>query len=351
MANRTWYSVKAAAGNDPAELMIYDEIGMFGVTASQFATDFKALGAIKQLTLRINSPGGDVFAGNAIFNILDRAKGRGLVINVVIDGLAASMASLIAMVGTTVAMPENAMMMIHNPSGGVFGTSEDMKQWAAFLDKLKATMVATYAKKSGMDADDVATLMDEETWLTAEEAVTQGFADLVEKPHALAATYDLHRYKHPPESYGGQPADVSASKEPESMANSETPAAPDVAALTATAEARANTRATAIVNACTGFGYPEKIAGYLPSAKTSDEVLAELAALGPKPAPVAAVVPPVAAAVPPAPPAPPANAAAVLPANTAVTNAEIADLLPKAGWQDEAIASYNHVPARGAARR
>nr|WP_035886305.1 head maturation protease, ClpP-related [Kosakonia radicincitans] len=111
-----------ASGNSTADIFIYDEIGYWGVTAKQFVSDLKALGDISLINLHINSPGGDVFDGIAIFNAL---KHHGASITVHIDGLAASMASVIAMVGNPVIMPENTMMMIHYPSHYLMGTHEE----------------------------------------------------------------------------------------------------------------------------------------------------------------------------------------------------------------------------------
>ena len=108
---RTWYNLKAAEANTPAKLSIFDDIGAYGVSAKSFLND---LGSVTQssVDVEINSPGGDVFAGLAIYNGL---RNSGKKINVKVLGLAASAASLIAMAGDTIEMPENSFMMIHNP--------------------------------------------------------------------------------------------------------------------------------------------------------------------------------------------------------------------------------------------
>ena len=110
---QSWFRMQAT-NNSQADIFIYDEIGYWGVTAKQFVNDLRALGDISHINLHINSPGGDVFDGIAIFNAL---KHHGAAITVHIDGLAASMASVIAMVGNPVIMPGKTMMMIHNPCG------------------------------------------------------------------------------------------------------------------------------------------------------------------------------------------------------------------------------------------
>ncbi len=119
--SNSWFRMKASGAGE-AEIYIYDEIGFWGVTARQFVSDLQALGDVSHINLHINSPGGDVFEGIAIFNAL---KFHGAAITVHIDGIAASMASVIAMVGNPVIMPENTMMMIHYPSHYLMGTHEE----------------------------------------------------------------------------------------------------------------------------------------------------------------------------------------------------------------------------------
>lgn len=184
---RTWFEFKNADGDNP-ELFIYDEIGMWGVDASEIRDKLAAIPRDRIICLRVNSPGGDVFQALAIYNMLvDR------LVTVQIDGIAASAASLIAMAGDPVVMPENAMMMIHNPSGMVWGDSDDMRSTAEALDKIKEALIATYARKSGMDRDELWDLMTAETWLTASEAVDMGFANEVKPAARVAAVFDIGR--------------------------------------------------------------------------------------------------------------------------------------------------------------
>ena len=109
-----------------AEIVIYDEIGAFGIPAKAFLDELKALGPVPELTVRINSPGGSVFDGVAIYNALKRHSAA---ITVWIDGIAASIASMIAMAGDEIVMPENAMLMLHDPSGLVMGTAAACAPW------------------------------------------------------------------------------------------------------------------------------------------------------------------------------------------------------------------------------
>lgn len=177
--NQSWYSIKAKA-NDTAEISIYDEIGGWGISAQQFAKDFKALGNnLKQINLHIHSPGGDVFDGIAIYNLLKNHPANK---TVTIDGLAASMASVIAMAGTEIIMPENAMMMIHKPWGVQGGDADDMRKYADLLDKVEDTLIPAYAAKTGKSAEELAEMLAAETWLNGKECVEHGFADKLAEP-------------------------------------------------------------------------------------------------------------------------------------------------------------------------
>ncbi len=190
---RRWYDFRARVGG--AEIVIYDEIGAFGTPAKAFLDEPKALGPVAELTVRINSPGGSVFDGVAIYNALKRHDAA---ITVWIDGIAASIASMIAMAGDEVIMPENAMLMLHDPSGLVIGTAADMRAMAEALDRMKAGMVAAYRDKSGRGEAEIEALMQAETWLSAHEALQLGLADRVEVPVRMAARFDLSRFRNPP---------------------------------------------------------------------------------------------------------------------------------------------------------
>lgn len=183
--NQSWYSIKAKA-NDMAEISIYDEIGFWGVSAASFAQDLKSCGNnLKQINLHIHSPGGDVFDGIAIYNLL---KNHPANVTVYIDGLAASMASVIAMAGNEVIMPENAMMMIHKPWGIQGGDAEDMRKYADLLDKVENTLIPAYANKTGKTPEELAEMLSAETWLNGKECVEQGFADKLAEPLVAMAS-------------------------------------------------------------------------------------------------------------------------------------------------------------------
>jgi len=173
--DKSWFRMKAS-GDKTADIYIYDEIGYWGVTARQFASSMKALGDLDHINLHIHSPGGDVFDGIAIYNLLNSHTASK---TVYIDGLAASMASVIAMVGNPIIMPENAMMMIHKPWGITGGDANDMRDYADLLDKVEAVLIPSYAKKTGKPPDELALMLGEETWMTAQECLEHGFADQI----------------------------------------------------------------------------------------------------------------------------------------------------------------------------
>lgn len=187
-------SFKAQDAN--AEIWLYDEIGsgwFGGMSAKQFADEFKKLGKVNNISLRINSPGGDVFDGLAIYNILKQSSSR---ITVYIDGLAASIASIVAMAGDEINMADNAIMMIHKAWGMAIGNSDEMQAMSDTLNKLDGTLVGTYAKQTGMDQTRIAELMSAETWMTAQEALNYGFITRITDEMKLAAHFDLDKYKY-----------------------------------------------------------------------------------------------------------------------------------------------------------
>jgi len=167
-----------------ATIHLYDEVGAFGAGSKEFLADLGKLDG-QHIHLRINSPGGSVVEGTAIYNALRRHKG-GLTVH--IDALAASMASVIAMAGAPVYIADNALLMIHNPWTVSAGDSEQLRKEADLLDKLKSTLVNAYTRKTGMDQGQIAEMMNSETWLDAVEAVALGFADAIEEGVAAAAT-------------------------------------------------------------------------------------------------------------------------------------------------------------------
>lgn len=196
-----WFSVAAKSGGIGA-IDILSDIGVTegGVTASQFSRELQALGAVRELHIRISSNGGDVAQGFAIFNQLSRHAARKIV---TIDGLAASMASVIAMAGDQILMPSNSMLMIHNPWGGVAGGSDEIISFGEALSKMRLQIADAYVKRARLSQDAVLAMMDRETWLSAEEAVELGLADRVIAPTEMAASIDISKFKKAPRSMFG----------------------------------------------------------------------------------------------------------------------------------------------------
>lgn len=173
--DRPWYRISNSAG-DEAELLLYDDIGgWFGTYAEDFDADLKAVTAPK-LTVRVNSPGGSVFEGMAIASML---RSHPADITVRVDGIAASIASVIAMAGDRVVMMPGATMMIHDASGMCLGDAADMAKMAELLDLLSNNIADIYAAKAGGTRDEWRTTMRAEKWYLAQEAVDAGLADEV----------------------------------------------------------------------------------------------------------------------------------------------------------------------------
>lgn len=182
--------------------VVTDEYNKSDTSASGFRDALQAVGSVSTINLHINSPGGSVFEGIAIENMLKQNKAK---VNVYVDGLAASIASVIAMSGDTIFMPENAMMMIHNPWEIVMGNASELRKAADDLDQITKASVVTYLAKAGdkLDEGKLTDLMDHETWLTANEAVGYGLADQVIEANQVAASISpklMDSYRHVPES-------------------------------------------------------------------------------------------------------------------------------------------------------
>jgi ATP-dependent protease ClpP protease subunit len=316
--SKTWFSVKAAAGNKRPEVVIYDEIGMWGISATDFMRALRSLGDIagKDADLRLHTPGGDCFVGNAIFNML---RDSGAKWSVYVDGLAASMGSLIATIGP-VTMAKNAYIMIHNPAAyGGGGEAGDLRRTANLLDSIRAGMLSEYVSKSKQDEATVSRMMDEETWMDAKTAVELGFADsIADKANASAYSgqfkeFDLAaKFQHIPANLiagmspkvnrGTAPqreeSDMDAAELKAAMAESNKPIIDALGALATAISAlpkaetkpepkaddgAANAKLVAdIMATCKLAGFPEAASDYLDkdgkATKTIEEVRTDLAA-------------------------------------------------------------------------
>ncbi|MBB1079061.1 Clp protease ClpP [Limosilactobacillus sp. STM2_1] len=203
-----YLTVKQETQNNLAELyidgeIVTDEWEDSDTSAAGFRDTLKSLGDVKTINLHINSPGGSVFEGIAIYNMLKQNLAH---INVYIDGLAASIASVIAMSGDVIFMPSNSMLMIHNPWTMAVGNSKELRKQADDLDKITQASVRTYLEKAGdkLNESTLKELMDEETWLTAQEAKDYGLADEVVEANQAAASLNkrfIQRYHNVPEQF------------------------------------------------------------------------------------------------------------------------------------------------------
>jgi len=186
---KNWYRIENKAASE-ATIYVYDEISAWGVSAKQFVKDLNEITA-KTIKLRINSPGGNVFDGVTIHNAL---KEHSASVDVIIDGLAASISSIIAMAGDTIHMADNAMFMIHNAWSIEIGNAEAMHKMGDVLTKIDETLVNTYAKRTGQTPLAIRSMMADETWINAEEAQQMGFADTIGDKSNAKASFDLSKY-------------------------------------------------------------------------------------------------------------------------------------------------------------
>ena len=197
--------VKAEVQGNEATIYIYGVIGddLFedGVTARQFADEVNGLEA-QTIHLRINSPGGDVFEGRAMQQALRESNAR---VIAHVDGLAASAATMLTSASDEVEMAPGGFMMIHNAWSIAIGNASDFLDMASWLEKIDGSIRAEYAQKTGKSVEDVQALMDAETWMTADEAVAEGFADRVyeagkkdSEGKDAAAAWDLSIYTNAP---------------------------------------------------------------------------------------------------------------------------------------------------------
>lgn len=194
MDNKKYWEFKAKGATE-GDLYLYAEIASWGGgfaahSAQSFKSELDDLGNIETLNIYINCPGGDVFEGVAIANMLKR---KPCIKNVYIDGIAASIASVIAMAGDNIYMPANAMMMVHNVMVGAYGYANDLRAAADTADKITISIRQTYLDKAGDKLDDAAitNLMDAESWLTAQECLNYGFCTDITAPIQAVACLDV----------------------------------------------------------------------------------------------------------------------------------------------------------------
>jgi len=206
MKNKFW-TMTAKAGGE-LEILLYSVIGEDywtgdGITSKKFAEDLKAAGSVSKIRLRVNSPGGNVMDGLAMFNTL---LAHPATVIAQVDGLAASIASVIIMSASQIDIGENSLLMIHNPSTLVAGDANEMRKMAETLDVVKSSMIRAYRRKTTKSELEIGQLMDSETWWSGSQAVEAGFADRVinqddsedEDLAAAVRTPIFAKFRHPP---------------------------------------------------------------------------------------------------------------------------------------------------------
>jgi ATP-dependent protease ClpP protease subunit len=247
MKLRAWYRIEAKADDEVADLFIFDEIGRSfwddeTVTAKDFIADLRALpDSVKTLRVHVNSPGGDPFDATAIANAL-RAQSteKKRTVEVSIEGLAASAATIITSAGDSIRIADNALMMVHNPWGIEMGDANAMRAMAEALDRIRDSIVATYRWVSDLSVEAIQELMNKTTWMSAEQAVKNGFATEIVEGVQAAATFRpevLARLAPVPEDFRARLEALTAKPGP---APDPSPADP-----------------AAVVKACKEAGFPE----------------------------------------------------------------------------------------------
>ncbi len=196
-------TVEFKAKGSKGEIWLYEQIGASfwgdGISAKAFQKELTALGKVTTITVRINSPGGDVFDGFAIYNQLRQHPAS---VEVEVDGVAASIASVIAMSADAgkLRMAKNSLMMIHDPSGIAMGGEDEMLRVANLLRTIKGNLAETYVDRTGQKKATVEDWMGAETWFTAEQAMQHGFADQISAESAVTNCFDLKAYRNVPEA-------------------------------------------------------------------------------------------------------------------------------------------------------
>ena len=220
------FDVVAKADSSEVDIFLYDHIVSSedeaewwgGVAPESFVKAVYAVDPSHTINLRVNSPGGSVFAARAMEQALRAHKGK---VVVHIDGLAASAATFVSMAGDEVVMAKGAMFMIHKAWTGMWGNAEDLRKEADLLDKIDGTLAETYADKTGKDIAAITEWMAAETWFTAQEALDAGFATSIAEAEAKALAWDLSAYQNAPKAERQTQPEPAQTPEPEPTASDE----------------------------------------------------------------------------------------------------------------------------------
>ena len=220
------FEVVAKAETSEVDIFLYDHIVSSedeaewwgGVAPESFVKAVYAVDPTHTINLRVNSPGGSVFAARAMEQALRAHKGK---VVVHIDGLAASAATFVSMAGDEIVMAKGAMFMIHKAWTGMWGNAEDLRKEADLLDKIDGTLAETYAEKTGKDVAAISEWMAAETWFTAQEALEAGFATSIAEAEAKALAWDLSAYDNAPKAERQTQPEPAPTPEPEPTASDE----------------------------------------------------------------------------------------------------------------------------------
>jgi len=201
---KQWFSVKNLATEPAAEILIYDQIGKDwwsgeGIGAKDFIDEVNQIPKGRNITMRINSNGGNVHDGLAIYNYLQTRKDE---VSCIVDGVAASIASIIALAGSSLEMPRNALMMIHEPWTMAEGNADEMRKAADALDKHRDSLVTIYEAKTGKSKAEIEAALKAETWFTGDEAKAFGLCNTVtnELPAMACSHLDFSNFRLVPDS-------------------------------------------------------------------------------------------------------------------------------------------------------
>jgi len=257
---KSWFTVQALADGRTAQVSVRGYIGEWGVTDRDFIAAVEAHGDVDTIDVAINSRGGEVDHALSIFNFLRSHPAK---VNMRVDGVAMSAASIILMAGDSIEMPANAILMVHQPSTYAAGNADDLRQAAGMLDTFETALLETYLARTGKTAEALKALLDEETFMTAKEAVANGFADRVIPLTAEARAASAVAYAAALDI----PLDVLARAQAEALADAEggdaplipkpvdDPASPD-AQIVVTPESLSSRIATAATEAGLGDFLP-----------------------------------------------------------------------------------------------
>lgn len=189
---KNWYEIQNNAESDTADVYIYSEVGGHDVNAKNFIDELKTI-KDKNIDVHINSLGGSVFDGLAIYNAL---KNHSKQVTTKVEGIAASIASVIAMAGDKIEMAENSLFMIHNPFASAGGDANELRKTANILDKIRNEIAEIYASKSNQSSEHYINLMDVETWFNSNETMELGLINGITQPLKIENNYDVSKFQN-----------------------------------------------------------------------------------------------------------------------------------------------------------